>query len=82
MTPTTGGMSYKAIALFPVMFWESLSRYSTKFMSQHYPTFVKVLMPVTQLTKMIQKLCYKIIHLLHFYLTIKQSSIFGNILNY
>ena len=49
-------------------------------MLQHYPTFVKVLMPVTQLTEMIQKFCYKIIHLLHFYLTIKQNSTFGNIL--
>ena len=51
-------------------------------MLQHYPTFVKVLMPVTQLTEMIQKFCYKIIHLLHFYLTIKQGSTFGNVLNY
>ena len=50
-------------------------------MLQHYPTFVKVLMPVTQLTEMIQKFCYKIIHLLHFYLTIKQQgSTFGNVL--
>ena len=47
-----------------------------------YPTFAKVLMSVTQLTEMIQKSCYKIILLLHFYLTIKQSSTFGNVLNY
>ena len=48
-------------------------------MLQHYPTFAKVLIPVTQLTEMIQIFCYKIILLLHFYLTIKQSSTFGNI---
>ena len=42
----------------------------------------KVLMPVIQFTEMIQKFCYKTIYLLHFYLTIKQSSTFGNILNY
>ena len=53
-----------------------------KFMLQNYPTYFKVLMPVTQLTEMIQKNCYKIIHLLHFFLTIKKSSTFGNVLNY
>ena len=74
-------MSYKVIALFPVMFWESISRYSTKIHVTALSNLCQSSNACNSAYRNDSKILLQNYPSLTFLLN-NQSSTFGNVLNY